>query len=129
MSGKRYTAYAGAIAVAAALLATFAVAGCSKTSTTTNGGTTAVSAIATSSAVAKAKTEVSTCVQKTGTTALLSSSGRTEFVNCLQNVVPPAQRDAFKTCITTALKSDKIWTSEGRTKFTNESLPNCVNAA
>jgi hypothetical protein len=125
MSGKSYAT--GAVAVIAALL-TFAVAGCSKTSTTTTGAS-AVSAIATSSAVAKAKTEVSACFQKTGATALLSSSGRTEFVNCLQNVVPPAQRDAFKTCVTTALKSDKIWTSEGRTKFTNESLPNCVNAA
>jgi hypothetical protein len=130
MSGKHYARYAASavvIAVIAALPA-FTVAGCSTNSSSTNGSSVA-SSLATSTAVAKAQDQVSVCVQRTGATALLSSSGRTEFINCMKSLVPPGKQQAFKTCLTGAVKSDKLWTSEGRTKFTNESLPNCVNAA
>jgi len=82
-----------------------------------------------SSAVAQAKSQLNVCLQKTGTTALLSSSGRSDFINCMEALVPPAEQEAFKTCMTSAVTSDKIWTSDGRTKFVNESLPNCMNAA
>jgi curli biogenesis system outer membrane secretion channel CsgG len=116
------------IAVMAALL-TFAVAGCSSTTSSGTTGGSAASALATSSAVAKAKDQVNVCVQKTGATALLSSSGRNDFVNCMKSLVPPGKQEAFKNCISSAATSDQLWTSAGRAKFTNESLPNCVNAA
>jgi hypothetical protein len=122
MLGKHHAGSVVAIAVIAAPL-TFAVASCS------NGGTGAASAIATSSAVDKAKDQVDVCVQKAGATALLTSSGRSDFVDCMKSLVSPAKQEQFKNCITSAATSDKLWTSEGRTKFTNESLPNCVNAA
>jgi hypothetical protein len=47
----------------------------------------------------------------------------------MKGLVPPAKQEQFKSCLTSAVKSDKLWTSAGRSKFTNESLPNCVNAA
>jgi hypothetical protein len=126
MSEKHRAAFAVAIAVVAALLS-FAVVGCTSTHSSM------VSSLATStpvsSAVAKAKSQLNVCLQKTGTTALLSSSGRTEFIDCMKTLVPPASQEAFKTCMTTAVTSDKLWTSDGRTKFVNESLPNCMNAA
>jgi hypothetical protein len=112
-----------ALAVIAALL-TFVAAGC--THTATSG---AASGFATSSAVAKAKSQVNSCIAKTGATKLLSTSGRTEFVNCMKSMVPPAKQEAFKSCVTSAAESDKLWTSAGRAKFTNVSLPNCVDAA
>jgi hypothetical protein len=122
MSGKHYAASAVAAAVIAAPL-TFAVAACSSS------GSSVASSLATTSAVAKAKNQVTTCVSKTGATALLSSSGRTDFINCMEALVPPAQRAAFKTCITSAVTGDKIWTSAGRETFINQSLPNCMNAS
>lgn len=118
MSAKRYSA-----SVAAAALLTLAVAGCGS-----NGGN-AGSALATSSAVAKAKAQVDTCVRKTGATALLSSSGRSEFIDCMKTLVSPAKQEQFKNCITSAAQHDQLWTSSGRSKFTSESLPNCIDAA
>jgi hypothetical protein len=44
-------------------------------------------------------------------------------------MVAPAKQQAFKNCITSAATSDKLWTAAGRTKFTTQSLENCVNAA
>jgi hypothetical protein len=117
------TARITAITVIAALL-TFMAAGC--THTATSG---AASGFATSSAVAKAKGQVNSCIAKTGATKLLTTSGRTEFVNCMKSMVPPAKQEAFKSCITSAAESDKLWTSAGRAKFTNVSLPSCVDAA
>lgn len=119
MSGKHYVA---------AITALFAVAGCS-TSSVSSVASSHASALATSSAVAKAKDQATACFQKTGTTGLLTSSGRTELINCLKGLVPPAKQEAFKNCVTSAARSDQVWTSDGRAKFMNESLPNCVNAA
>lgn len=67
------------------------------------------------------------CISKVGATSLLQSSGRSAFVNCMQNLVPPAKQEAFKNCISSAAVSDKLWTSEGRTTFIQTSVPNCVN--
>jgi hypothetical protein len=119
------------VPVAVAALGIIAVAGCSSSSSSSpNGGTTSASTpIASSSAVAKAKEQATTCLQKTGTSGLLTSSGRSELVNCLKNIVPPAEQQAFKSCMTSAAVSDQIWTSAGRSKFTNTSLPNCLNTA
>ena len=122
MSEKGHAAAVAASAVIAALL-TFAVAGCG-----TSGGGTG-SAIATSTAAAKAKEQLNTCINNVGATALLSSSGRTQFADCMKSLGPPAKQAQFKDCVISAAKSDQLWTSAGRSKFTNESLPNCVNAA
>jgi hypothetical protein len=54
--------------------------------------------------------------------------GRSALVNCVKNVVPPQKRQAFKDCITSAATSDQIWTSAGRSKFMDTSLPNCLNS-
>lgn len=115
---------------AVAALAVVAITSCS--SSTSSGSVTPaaashVSALATSSAVAKAKQEATACVQKTGTGALLSSAGRTQLVNCLKGLVPADKLTAFKSCVTTAAKNDKLWTKAGRTKFTDTSVPNCVD--
>ena len=124
MSGKLY------ILTAAATLALIAAAGCSSSSSSSpTAGAASQRPIASSSAVAKAKQEATACIQKTGTSGLLTSSGRTELANCLEGLVPPAERQAFKNCITSAAVDDKVWTSDGRSKFTNTSVPNCLNSA
>jgi len=123
MSGKHPAAFVVTITAVAALLA-LAVAACG---TTGAGG--AGSAIATSSAVEKAKTQLDTCFKETGASALLSSAGRSKFTQCMGTLVSPANREQFKNCITTAVTSDKLWTSEGRAKFTDQSLPHCIDAA
>jgi ABC-type phosphate transport system substrate-binding protein len=113
------------VIVAAAIAA---IVGCgSSTTTSPGGGTSTTTPIASSSAVAKAKEQATACISKTSVSDLLSSSGRTELVNCLKAIVPPAEQEAFKNCITTAATGDQVWTSDGRTKFINESVPNCVN--
>jgi len=124
------------VPAAVAALVIIVATGCSSSSSTTtststpNGGATSASTpIASSSAVAKAKSEATACLQKTGVTGLLSSSGRSELVNCLATIVPPAERQAFKSCLTSAAVSDKVWTSDGRSTFVNTSVPNCVNTA
>jgi hypothetical protein len=112
--------------IAAAAVA--AIVGCSSTTTTSpGGGTGTTTPIASSSAVAKAKGQATACISKTGVSGLLSSSGRTDLVNCLKAIVPPAQQEAFKNCMTSAATSDKVWTSDGRTKFINTSLPACLD--
>jgi hypothetical protein len=125
MSGKRH------VLAVLATLGIIAVAGCSSSSSTnSNGGATSASTpIASSSAVAKAKTEATACLQKTGTSGLLTSGGRSDLVNCLKNIVSPAEQEAFKNCLTSAAVSDQIWTSDGRSKFINTSLANCLNTA
>ena len=124
MSGKRH------VMTAFAALAVIAATSCSSTSSSSVGAAPAshASPRVTSSAVAKAKQEATACVQKTGTGALLSSQGRTEVVNCLKGLVPADKLTAFKTCVTTAAKNDQLWTKAGRTKFTDTSVPNCVNS-
>jgi hypothetical protein len=121
MSGKWY------VAPAAAALVIIAGAGCG--SGTASSVASHATSLATSSAVAKAKDQATACLNKAGVTGLLSSSGRSELTNCLKSVVPPAQREAFKNCITSAAVSDRIWTSDGRSKFMNTSLPDCLNTA
>jgi hypothetical protein len=112
--------------IAAAAVA--AIVGCSSSTTTSpGGGTGTTTPIASSSAVAKAKEQATACISKTGVSGLLSSSGRTDLVNCLKAIVPPAQQEAFKNCMTSAATSDKVWTSDGRTKFINTSLPACLD--
>jgi hypothetical protein len=122
MSGKQH-----ALTVATALAAA-AIVGCSSSTTTSpGGGTGTTTPIASSSAVAKAKEQATACLSKTSVSGLLSSSGRTELVNCLKAIVPPAQQDAFKNCMTSAAASDRVWTSDGRSKFINTSLPACLD--
>ena len=126
MSGKRH------VLTVLATLGIIAVAACSSSSSSTSstGGTASASTpIASSSAVAKAKDETTACLQKTGVSGLLSSSGRSDLVNCLASIVPPAERQAFKGCVAGAAVSDKVWTSDGRSKFTNTSVPDCVKTA
>jgi hypothetical protein len=111
-------------------LGIIAVTSCSSSSSSSSGSAaSSTTPIASSSAAAKAKAQATECVQKTGTAALLTSSGRSEVANCLKGLVPPAKQQAFKDCITTAAVNDKVWTSAGRSQFTNTSLPNCLNAA
>lgn len=109
-------------------LAAIVMAGCSSTTSGLSGAASHATSLATTSAVAKAKDQVTSCIHKTGTAALLSSSGRSELGNCIKSVVPPAKQEAFKNCITSAAGSDKLWTSDGRSKFMNTSLPNCLNS-
>jgi len=126
MSRKRHV-----LTTVAALgtVATVATAGCgNSTSGLSSAAASHASALATSSAVAKAKQQATACVQKTGTSGLLTSSGRTELVNCLRSLVPADKVTAFKNCLTSAAAGDKIWTSEGRSKFTQTSVPNCVDS-
>ena len=127
MPGRRLAASVVTIACTVILLAV--ATACSSSTTTSGNASPATSAAATSTAVAKAKAQLDTCIKQTGATALLQSSGRTQFVNCMKSLVSPAKQEQFKTCLTNAVKSDQLWTSAGRSKFTNESLPNCVNAA
>lgn len=125
MSRKRH------VLTAAAALAIVAIAGCGSSSSSGEPSATTEShtPIASSAAVARVKDEATACIQKTGTSALFTSTGRTEFVNCLQNIVPPAERQAFKDCVTSAAVNDKIWTSDGRSKFTDMSMPDCLDTA
>lgn len=113
-----------------AVLAIVAAAGCSSaTSGTGSAAASHASALATSTAVAKVKDAATACVQKTGKSALTDSAARDQLISCLQNIVPPAQRQAFKNCVLGAAVTDKIWTSDGWDKFINTSLQNCVNTA
>jgi hypothetical protein len=124
MSGKRYVLTAVALALLAA-------AGCSSSSSSSEPSTGAGSStpIASSSAIASAKAEATACIQKTGTNGLLTSSGRTELVNCLKGIVSPAEQQAFKNCVTSAAVNDKVWTGDGRSKFINTSVPGCLDTA
>jgi hypothetical protein len=123
MSGKRHVITVGAA------LAVVAVTSCSSSSGSVGSvAASHASAIATSSAAAKAKQQASACLQKTGSGALLTSQGRSELVNCLKGLVPADKLTAFKECVTSAATSDKVWTSEGRTKFRETSVPNCVDS-
>jgi hypothetical protein len=119
MSGKQH------VLTVCTALAVAAIVGCSSTTTSPGSGTT--TPIPSSSAVATAKEQATACITKTGVTGLVSSSGRTELVNCLKAIVPPDKQEAFKNCVTSAATNDRIWTSEGRTKFTDTSLPACLN--
>lgn len=123
MSGK----WNVAPAAAALVIVVGAGAGCSSgnASSVASHGTS----LATTSAVAKAKDQATACLNKTGVSGLLSSSGRGELTNCLKSIVPPARQEAFKNCVTSAAVSDKIWTGDGRSKFMNTSLPNCLNTS
>jgi hypothetical protein len=119
-----------------ATLGILAVAGCSTSSSSSNssgspagGSASASTPIASSSAVAKAKQQATACLQQTGTAGLLSSSGRSQLVTCLETIVPPADRAAFKTCMASAAVSDQVWTKAGREKFTSTSLEACLNTA
>jgi hypothetical protein len=49
--------------------------------------------------------------------------------SCLRGLVPPAKQAQVKSYITSAVESGKLWTSAGRSKFKNESLPNAADAA
>ena len=122
MSEMGHAACVAVIATIAAVLS-LAVSGCGAK------GGSAGSAIATSTASAKAKEQLNTCMNKVGATGLLSSSGRSQFSDCMKSLVPPAKQAQFKNCIISAAEGDQLWTSSGRSKFTDQSLPNCMNAA
>jgi hypothetical protein len=118
-----------------ALLGILLVAGCSTSSSSGStsgslaGSASASTPIASSSAVAKAKQQATVCLQQTGTARLLSSAGRSQFVTCLEHIVSPAERQAFKNCMVSAVVSDQVWTKAGREKFTSMSLGACLNNA
>jgi hypothetical protein len=121
MSHKGHAASVAA-PIAAALL-TVAAVGCGTS------GNHAGSPVATSTAAAKARHQLDDCFNKVGDTGLFSSSGRSRFTACMKNVVRPAKRAQFRHCIINAAESDKLWTRAGRSKFTNTSLPNCIDRA
>ena len=118
-----------------ATLGIIVVAGCStsssssSTSTSPAASASAATPIASSSAVAKAKQQATACLTHTGAVGLLSSAGRSQLVTCLETIVPPAERQAFKSCMTSAAVSDQVWTHAGRQKFTGTSLEACLNEA
>ena len=124
------------VLAAVATLGILAVVGCSKSSSSgttsgppAGGSASAATPIASSSAVAKAKQQATACLTHTGAVGLLSSAGRSQLVTCLENIVPPAERQAFKSCMTSAAVSDQVWTKAGRQKFTGTSLEACLNEA
>ena len=124
------------VLAAVATLGILAVVGCSKSSSSgttsgppAGGSASAATPIASSSAVAKAKQQATACLQQTGTARLLSSAGRSQLVTCLENIVSPAEREAFKNCMASAVVSDQVWTKAGREKFTSTSLDACLNSA
>jgi hypothetical protein len=88
---------------------------------------------ASSSAVDKAKEQAVKCIDKIGSSGLVSSAGRTELADCLENFerldddISSDEDDAFEHCLIVAAANDKVWTSEGRTRFTNTSVPDCLN--
>jgi len=119
-----------------ATLGILAVVGCSGSSSSSppsgppaGGSASASTPIASSSAVAKAKQQATACLQQTGTAGLLTSSGRSQLVTCVENIVTPAERGAFKNCMASAAVSDQVWTKAGREKFTGTSLETCLNTA
>jgi len=119
-----------------ATLGILAVAGCSSSSSSSTtsappagGSAPASTPIASSSAVAEAKQQATACLQHTGTAGLLTSSGRGQLVTCVEKIVPPAERGAFKNCMAGAAVSDQVWTKAGREKFTGTSLEACLNTA
>ena len=119
-----------------ATLGILVVAGCSTSSSSSStsgspadGGASASTPIASSSAVTKAKQQATVCLQQTGTAGLLSSAGRSQLVTCLENIVSPAERGAFKNCMASAAVSNQVWTKAGRQKFTSTSLEACLNNA
>ena len=119
-----------------ATLGILMVVGCSKSTSSgttsgppAGGSASAATPIASSSAVAKAKQQATACLQQTGTAGLLTSSGRSQLITCVENIVPPAERGAFKNCMATAAVSDQVWTKAGREKFTGASLEACLNTA
>jgi ABC-type phosphate transport system substrate-binding protein len=120
-----------------ATLGILVVAGCSTSSSSSSstsgspagGGASTSTPIASSAAVVKAKQQATACLQQTGTARLLSSAGRSQLVTCLEKIVPPAEREAFKNCMVSAGVSDQVWTKAGREKFTNTSLEACLNNA
>ena len=119
-----------------AALGILVMAGCSTSSSGSNtsgtpavGSASASTPIASSSAVAKAKQQATACLQQTGTARLLSSAGRSQLITCLEHIVSPAEREAFKNCMASAGVSDQVWTKAGRQKFTSTSLESCLNNA
>lgn len=118
-----------------AVLGFLLVAGCSTSSSSSTSGslagasTSASTPIASSPAVAEARQQATVCLQQTGTARLLSSAGRSQLVTCLEHIVSPAERQAFKNCMVSAAVSDQVWTKAGREKFTSTSLGACLNNA
>lgn len=108
-----------ATAVTAALMA-FSVVGC--------GGHTA-SDVANSPNTGQVRQQLNTCISRVGATNLLSSTGRSRFTSCMETLVPGAKRQQFRNCIASAVEKDELWTTAGRTKFRDQSLPSCLNAA
>jgi len=86
-----------------------------------------------STAVDRAKQHAAECIDKIGSSQLVSSSAWRELADCLEiserldDDISPGDDDAFEHCLIAAASIDKVWTSEGRTKFTNTSVPNCLN--
>ena len=124
------------VLVVVATLAILVVAGCSTSRSSSSpsgspagGSASASTPLASSSAVAKAKQQATACLQQTGTAGLISSAGRSQLVTCLENIVPPAEREAFKNCMVSAAVGDQVWTKTGREKFTSTSLEACLNNA
>jgi hypothetical protein len=116
------------------VLGILAVAGCSSSSSSSTssppaGSASASTPIASSSAVAAARQQATACLQQVGAAGLLTSSGRSQLITCVENIVPPAERAAFKTCMTSAAVSDQVWTKAGRQRFTSTSLEACLNTA
>jgi hypothetical protein len=126
----------GVVAAGAAMIAAFASSGCGSTvvarhSPAPDGATghPASTAAGINQARAKAKAEVTNCVNKAGAAGMVTSSGRTAAINCMENLVPPDKRAELKTCLSHAVARDKVDTASGREAFESKDGPDCLNAA
>jgi hypothetical protein len=115
-----------------AVLAVTVSAGCSHSSQPASVGSQ-VKAVASSTAIAQAKakfeSQINSCVDQVGLTRLVTKKGRTTLIDCLEAIVPKAKRTQFENCLSTAVKTDKIWTKAGRQRFESTDGPACVDAA
>lgn len=139
VSGRRH------VLLLASALASAAIVGCS------GGTTTIIHSPATSPATGPAspsaasttpssdddalKEEATECVDKIGTRALQTPIGRRGLAECVENYgkldhdISDDDDDSFENCLTSAAAADKVWTSEGRAKFTQTSVHDCLNQA
>lgn len=102
----------------AAVLALLAVAGCSSTSSP-----------GVSQAGSKAQSQVTRCLDTTGITGMLTSSGRARFFDCVKAIAAPGKQQQLENCLESAASRDQMWLSSGRHTFETRDAPSCLDAA
>jgi hypothetical protein len=113
------------LALGVAVVALVFVAGCSHKGT--SGAT--VSSTSMSQAESRAQSQVTQCLNSTGVTALLTSSGRTRFFDCVKAIASPGKRSTLESCLENAASHDQMWLSSGRNTFEAKDAPACLDAA